>query len=91
MCENSNNYKNNGNHGSDFGTHTVIHHQHYQMVDLLMQHCRRSMCRLNPHALTHMPKHQEDVNETADSKKINKRQKSLSDQGWKKTKECKKI
>ena len=37
------------------GTHTVIHHQYYQMVDLLMQFCRRTMGGLNPHALPHAP------------------------------------
>ena len=83
MCENSNNHNNNCNRGSDFSICAVIHHQYYQMVDLLMQNCRQSMSGLNPHSLTHMPKCQDDANENEDSKKINKRQKSPSDQGWK--------
>ena len=37
------------------GPYTVMHHQHYQMVDLLMQHCRQTMGGLNPHALPHVP------------------------------------
>ena len=44
------------NYGVDFaGPHAVIHHQCHQMVDLLMQCCRRSTCGLNPHALPHAP------------------------------------
>ena len=50
--------------GIDFtGPHTVMHHQCYQMVDMLMHHCRRAMCGLNPHALPHEPKYQVDINE----------------------------
>ena len=59
------------------------------MADLLMQHCRQSMCGLNPHALPCMLQHQEDVNETKDSKKITKRQRIPSDQGWKKQRNAK--
>ena len=33
------------------GPHAVMHHQHYQMVDLLIQHCRKTMGGLNPNAL----------------------------------------
>ena len=89
MDENSNNYNNNVIYGSDSGLHTVIHHQHHQVVDLLTQHFRRSMCGLNPYALPYMPQYQEDMNETKESKKINKRQKIPSDQGWKKQRNTK--
>ena len=91
MDENIKNYNNNVICGSDSGLHTVIHHQCYQMVDLLIQHFRRSMCGLNPYALPYMPQHKEDMNETEESKKTNKRQKIPFDQGWKKqrnTKRC---
>ena len=50
------------NNGVDHaGPHAVMHHQHCQMVDLLMQHCRRTMCGLNPHALPHAPLQHQDV------------------------------
>ena len=50
--------------GVDFsGSHTVFHHQCFQMVDLLMHCCRRSMHGLNPYALPHVPpQHQEEIN-----------------------------
>ena len=52
----NNEINNNINYGVDFtGPHAVIHHQHHQMVDLLMQYCRRSMCGLYPHVLPHAP------------------------------------
>ena len=49
--------------GFDFtGPCTAHHHQHFQMVDLLMQHCRRSICGLKPHALPHAPpQYQEEI------------------------------
>ena len=37
------------------GPYTVVHHQYYQMVDLLIQHWRRTMSGLNPYALPHSP------------------------------------
>ena len=43
------------------GMHAVIHHQHYQMVDLLTQCCRQSMGGLNPHALLYVPSEQKNV------------------------------
>ena len=45
------------------GPHAVIHHQHFQMVDLLTQHCRRSMNGLNACALPCVqPQCQEEIN-----------------------------
>ena len=81
MNENSNN-NDNVICGSDAGPCAVIHHHCYQMVDLLTQCCRRSMCGLNPHALPHVPQHQAEVNEIEDLTKI--RKKKPFDQGWKK-------
>ena len=48
--------------GIDYsGPHTVFHHQCFQMVDMLMQCCRRSMHGLNPYALPYVPpQHQKD-------------------------------
>ena len=43
------------------GTCTAVHHQYYQMVDILMQHCRKSMGGLNPHALPYAPPTQQGV------------------------------
>ena len=37
------------------GPYTVMHHQYYQMVDLLTQHCRQTMGGLNPYALPYVP------------------------------------
>ena len=37
------------------GPYTVVHHQYYQMVDLLIQHWRRTMGGLNPYALPYIP------------------------------------
>ena len=50
------------NNGIDYtGPHAVMHHQCYQMVDLLMQYCRRTMCGLNPHAFPCVPLQHQDV------------------------------
>ena len=50
------------NNGIDYtGPHAVMHHQYYQMVDLLIHCCRRTMCGLNPHALPHAPLQHQDV------------------------------
>ena len=46
------------------GTCAVVHHQHCQMVDLLMQHCRKSMGGSNPHALPHAPPTQQGVEQS---------------------------
>ena len=43
------------------GTYTVMHHQYYQMVDILMQYCKKSMGGLNPHALPYAPATKQDV------------------------------
>ena len=46
----------NANYGVDFtGLHMVIHYQYYQMVDLLIQYCRRLIFKLNPHTLLYIP------------------------------------
>ena len=37
------------------GTCTAFHHQYFQMIDLMMLHCKREMNGLNPHALLHEP------------------------------------
>ena len=74
------------NYGVDFtGPCTVIHHQHYQMVNLLMQHCRRSMCGLNQCALTHAPsQHREsEIKKKNQEHKEKKPNLATSKQGWK--------
>ena len=53
------------------GPYTVVHHQHYQMVDLLMQCCRKTMGGLNPHALPHAPSAQQIVAEESKNNKRN--------------------
>ena len=50
------------------GPCTVVHHQHFQMVDMLMHHCIRTMCGLNPYVLPYVPKLQ-DMNEKEGKKK----------------------
>ena len=45
---------NNEHWNSDFGfagPHTTFHHQCFQMVDLMIMHCKRTINWLNPHAL----------------------------------------
>ena len=67
--------------GVDTGPHAVTHHQYYQMVDLLMQHCRRSIGRLNPHALPHVPvQHHEEVKM---NRKPDKKTCRTNQEGWK--------
>ena len=53
------------------GPCTVVHHQCYQMVDLLMQHCRKTMGGLNPCALPHVPLTQKIVKEESANNKSN--------------------
>ena len=43
------------------GPHAVVHHQCYQMVDLLTQHCRKTMGGLNPCVLLYAPPTQQFV------------------------------
>ena len=76
----------NVNYGVDFiEPHTVIHHQYYQMVDLLIQYCRRLMCRLNPYALSYVPLKNHDIE--IKKKDQNEKDKKLNlaklNQGWK--------
>ena len=81
---NRNNQINNNsvNYGVDTGPHTVIHHQHYQMVNLLIQHCRRSMGGLNPYALPCVSSKHREKKKDRDNKG---KQPNLakSKQGWK--------
>ena len=53
------------------GPYTIMHHQHYQMVDLLILCCRKTMGGLNPHALPYVPSKQQKVpkESTHDQKK----------------------
>ena len=58
------------------GPHTTFHHQCFQMVDLIMLHCKRAMNGLNPHALPHEPieqneKHAVENNMPSEGKKWN--------------------
>ena len=54
------------------GPYTVVHHQCYQMVDLLTQHCRKTMGGLNPHALPYVPLTQKIVKEESANNKSKK-------------------
>ena len=55
------------------GPCTVAHNQCYQIVDLLMQHCRKTMGGLNPCALPYVPSSQQIVAESANNKRNNKK------------------
>ena len=41
-------------YGVEIELYTVIHHQYYQMVDLLIQYCRQSIGRSNQYALPYV-------------------------------------
>ena len=59
----------------DAGPHAVMHHQHYQMVDLLMQCSRRTICGLNPLALPCIPlQHQDAITKNSEQKQKDKKQ-----------------
>ena len=60
------------------GIYTVAHHQYYQMVDLLMQYCRKSMGGLNPYAMPYVPQTQQGVEKSnaCDERNQNKNVKS---------------
>ena len=53
------------------GPYTITHHQYYQMVDLLILCCRKTMGGLNPYALPYAPSKQKKVpkESTHDQKK----------------------
>ena len=54
------------------GQCTIMHHQCYQMADLLIECCRKSMGGLNPHAVPHAPSTSRIVTEdSANTKKKN--------------------
>ena len=54
------------------GQHTMMHHQYYQMVDLLIEYCRKSMGGLNPCAMPYAPSTSQIVAEdSANTKKKN--------------------
>ena len=56
------------------GPYTVVHHQCYQMVDLWIQYCRKTMGGLNPCALPYAPSSQQIVTEkSTNNKKNNKK------------------
>ena len=55
------------------GPYTVVHHQYYQMVDLLIQHWRRTMGGLNPYALPHVPPTPKSDAERTSNKMNNKK------------------
>ena len=74
------------NYGVDFtGPHAVIQHQHYQMVYFLMQHCRRSMCGINPCALPCVPSQYREIEIKNRNQEDKDRKPNLaqSKQGWK--------
>ena len=59
---NDNSKIHNVKYGIDYaGPHTVMHHQCCQMVDLVTQCCRRTMCGLNPSALPHAPSQHQEI------------------------------
>ena len=58
------------------GPCTVMHHQHYQMVDLLMQHCRKTMGGLNPNALPYAPLKQQNAKKESSYKQKNNNKKA---------------
>ena len=60
------------------GPCTVAYHQHCQMVDLLMQHCRKTMGGLNPHALPYVPSTQPIVTEESTHAKRNNKKNAES-------------
>ena len=61
------------------GPHTVMHHQYFQMVDLLMHYVQRSMSGLNPHASPYVPHHQQaQINKL--NEKLEEKKKKTSDQ-----------
>lgn len=54
------------------GQCTTMHHQYYQMVDLLIEYCRKSMGGLNPHVVPYVPSTSRIVAEdSANTKKKN--------------------
>ena len=75
----------NANYGIDFtGPHMVIHHQYYQIVDLLIQYCRQLICGLNPYALLYaLLKHRSiEIKNKDQDEKEKKPNLSKSKQGW---------
>ena len=49
---------NNEHWNRDFGftgPYTTFHNRHFQMVNLIKMHSKRTINRLNPHALPHEP------------------------------------
>ena len=51
------------------GQHTIIHHQYYQMVDLLIEYCRKSMGGLNPRTMPYAPSTSRIVAEDSENAK----------------------
>ena len=76
------------------GPHATFHHQHFQMVNLMMMYCERTMNRLNPHALLCEPevsdnKAKEENEALSKGEKADKQQSRVNklmtsyDFGWK--------
>ena len=63
------------------GPYTVVHHQYYQMVDLLTQFCRKTMGGLNPYALPYVPSTQPIVVEESTNAKKNDK-KNVESSKW---------
>ena len=53
------------------GQCTIMHHQYYQMVDLLIEYCRKSIGGLDPHVVPHAPSTSQIVTEERTNKKKN--------------------
>ena len=52
------------------GPHTTLHHQCFQMVDLIMLNFKRTMNGLNPRALTYEPAmHDDDMTKIKEERK----------------------
>ena len=82
---------------SDFGFEgscTTFHHPHFQIVVVMIIHCKRTMNGLNPHALPHEPevsnsKLKEEKESPSKSEKMHQQQSCINklmigcDFGWK--------
>ena len=73
------------NYSVDFiRLYTVFHHYYYQMVDVLIQYCRRLICRLNPYTLLYVPfkYHDIEIKKKNQDEKDKKPNLAKSKQGW---------
>jgi len=53
------------------GAYTPIHHQYFQMVDMLIHHWKRTMDGLNPYAISYVPSTRIDTEDRVCTKKMN--------------------